>query len=168
MSSKGKGKGKNKKSGIVKNHGKRVMELRGNMEEYAKVSKALGDKRVIVVLVDGQQIIAHIPGKFKKKKIWVNIDSVVLVSRREFENSKMDIIYLYEHEEVKKMVKMGEIPESFLQSGTSQLVSQSENNENEEGFDIEDSDDENDKTRPKKSQNETIDLPDCGFDFEEI
>lgn len=165
-------KAKNKKkSSVVKNHGKRILELRATMEEYAKVSKILGDKRVMVVLVDNQQIIAHIPGKFTKKKIWVNIDSVVLVSRREFENDKMDIIHLYDHDEVKKLVKMDEIPESFLQSGISQIIT--EHHDNDEGFDIENSDDDEKKISPKESKGGgggelAQSNLDCGFDFEEI
>jgi len=161
------GKGKNKKKGIVKNHGKRVLELKGTMEEYGKVSKALGDKRVLVVLVDGKEVVAHIPGKFTKKKIWVNIDNVVLVSKREYENNKMDIIHLYEYDEVKKLVKLGEIPETFLHSGTSQIVS--ENLQEEEGFDIEENSEEENK--PKVVENkkdvyfeEKIDT----FDFDDI
>lgn len=154
------GKGKNKKnSGIVKNHGKRVLELKRNMEEYAKVSKALGDKRVQVVLIDGSQFIAHIPGKFTKKKIWINIDNVVLVSRREFENDKMDIIHLYEHDEVKKLVKQGEIPESFLQSGTSQIIDCLEQ-KNTEGFDIEDIDEDIDEEKHSKTVQNKLVLPD--------
>jgi len=158
MSSKGKNK---KNSGTVKNHGKRVLELKGNMEEYAKVSKALGDKRVQVVLIDGRQLIAHIPGKFTKKKIWINIDNIVLVSRREFENDKMDIIHLYEHDEVKKLVKQGEIPEAFLQSGTSQLVDYESKN-SEEGFDIEENSDEEKVEKVNKTEIPT------DYDFDDI
>ena len=167
----GKGKSKNKKSaGIVKNHSKRTLELKGKMEEYGKVSKKLGDKRVMVVLVDGREVLSHIPGRFRKR-IWVDIDSVVLVSQREFEADKMDIIHMYESDEVKKLVKMGEIPDSFLQNGTSQIVS--ENIENEEGFDIENSDDESNK---KQVENKVVSKGceltesklDCGFDFDEI
>lgn len=169
----GKGKKKNKKgTSTIKNHGKRVLELRGKMEEYGKVSKKLGDKRMLVVLVDGQQIVAHIPGKFTKKKIWVDLDSVVLVSRREFENDKMDIIHLYDHDEVKKLVKAGEIPDSFLQSGTNQIVT--ENIENEEGFDIENCDDDDEKKviKNKGESKPGCELAesklDCGFDFDDI
>lgn len=166
-----KGKGKNKKSSIVKNHGKRTLELKGKMELYGKVSKKLGDKRVLVVLVDGREVLAHIPGRFQKKKIWVDIDSVVLVSQREFEADKMDIIHMYESDEVKKLVKMGEIPDSFLQNGTSQIVS--DNIQNEDGFDIENSDDESSK---KQVENKVVSKGceltesklDCGFDFDEI
>ena len=175
MAIKGK-KGKNKKSsGIIKNHSKRSFELKGKMEEYGKVSKKLGDKRVIVVLVDSREVLAHIPGRFTKKKIWVDIDSVVLVSQREFEADKMDIIHMYQYDEVKKLVKIGEIPDSFLQSGTSQLVT--ENIQNEEGFDIENSDDETDKNQVEskhvtKFVSKGCELSesklDCGFDFDEI
>ena len=169
MSSKGKSKSK-KSSGVVKNHGKRTLELKGKMEEYGKVSKKLGDKRVMVVLVDGREVLSHIPGRFRKR-IWVDIDSVVLVSQREFEADKMDIIHMYESDEVKKLVKLGEIPESFLQSGTSQIIT--DNIRNEEGFDIENSDEESSKTQVEsKHVSKGCDLSesklDCGFDFDEI
>lgn len=175
MANKGK-KGKNS-GNTVKVHGKRILEYKGAMEEYAKVSRALGDKRVMVVTVDGQEVIAHIPGKFKKK-VWVGINSVVIASRREFQNDKMDIIHVYENDEVKKLVKAGELPDSFLQSGVEQI--KTENKEEEEGgFDIDfNSDEEDEKPKAKPvAKNFTVVAHenglaevkiDCGFDIDDI
>ena len=174
MVNKGK-KGKNS-SNTVKVHGKRLLEYKGPMEEYCKVSRALGDKRVMVVTVDGQEVIAHIPGKFKKK-VWVGVNSVVIASRREFQNDKMDIIHVYENDEVKKLVKTGELPDSFLQSGVEKIKAEKE--EEEGGFDI-DFNSEEEEDRPKAKQvdkNFTVVAHDnglaevkvdCGFDFDDI
>jgi hypothetical protein len=83
----------------------------------------------------------------------------------------MDIIHLYDHDEVKKLVKMDEIPESFLQSGISQIIT--EHHDNDEGFDIENSDDDEKKISQKESKGGgggelAQSNLDCGFDFEEI
>lgn len=175
MANKGK-KGKNS-SNTVKVHCKRILEYKGPMEEYCKVSRALGDKRVMVVTVDGQEVIAHIPGKFKKK-VWVGVNSVVIASRREFQNDKMDIIHVYENDEVKKLVKSGELPDSFLQSGVEQIKSENKE-EDEGGFDIDfDSNEDEDKPKAKPvAKNFTVVAHenglaevkiDCGFDIDDI
>ena len=176
MVNKGK-KGKNS-GNTVKMHGKRILEYKGPMEEYGKVSRALGDKRVMVVTVDGQEVIAHIPGKFKKK-VWVGVNSVVIASRREFQNDKMDIIHVYENDEVKKLVKSGELPDSFLQSGVEQIKTENKNDEEEGGFDIDfESEDEGEKPKAKQvdknfsvvtHSNGLSEVKiDCGFDIDDI
>jgi translation initiation factor 1A len=176
MTNKGK-KGKNS-SNTVKVHGKRILEYKGPMEEYCKVSRALGDKRVMVVTVDGKEFIAHIPGKFKKK-VWVGVNSVVIASRREFQNDKMDIIHVYENDEVKKLVKAGELPDSFLQSGVEQIKTTENKEEEEGGFDI-DFDSEAEEEKPKAKpvaknfsvvthENGLAEVKiDCGFDIDDI
>ena len=176
MAIKGK-KGKNS-SNTVKVHGKRILEYKGPMEEYCKVSRALGDKRVMVVTVDGKEVIAHIPGKFKKK-VWVGVNSVVIASRREFQNDKMDIIHVYENDEVKKLVKAGELPDSFLQTGVEQIKIENKENDDEGGFDIDfDSNEEEEKPKAKPvaknfsvvtHENGLAEVKiDCGFDIDDI
>lgn len=177
MANKGKKKGKNS-SNTVKVHGKRILEYKGPMEEYCKVSRALGDKRVMVVTVDGKEVIAHIPGKFKKK-VWVGVNSVIIASRREFQNDKMDIIHVYENDEVKKLVKAGELPDSFLQSGVDQIKTENKE-EDEGGFDIDFDSNEEEEEKPKAKQvpknfsvvtheNGLAEVTiDCGFDIDDI
>ena len=65
------GKKKNKKnSGPVGT--KRVLIYKGDMEEYAQMTKMLGDRRIIVMLPDKTETMAIIPGRFRKR-CWIKV-----------------------------------------------------------------------------------------------
>jgi len=106
---------KNKSS---KNHPsqktKRVLELKQELEEYARIDKMLGNGRVSVIYSDGAVILAHIRGSLRRCKM--AIGDIVLVSIRDFQPDKCDIIHKYEKEEVRKLFNLGEIPPNFLDS----------------------------------------------------
>jgi translation initiation factor 1A len=107
-------KSKNTKSkGLEK--GKDTFTLAENMEEYAKVIKCVGERKLKVVLTDNSQVLALIPGRFcGKKKVWMKAGDVILVSRRDFQDDKLDVINKYEHNDIRKLHKMGLIPDFFL------------------------------------------------------
>lgn len=94
---------------------KRPITLRGEMEEYAKIMKSLGDRRMTVVLPDSSEILALIPGRFRKR-CWINVGDIVLISRREFQDTKVDIVHKYNSDELRKLFKKGEIPAFFLEA----------------------------------------------------
>lgn len=106
----GKKKGKrNKASSLAP---KRALIYKEEMEEYAQVNKLSGDRRLIVTLPDKSESLAIIPGRFRKR-CWIKVGDVVMVSRREFEVGKMDVIYKYNDDEIRKLIKDKEIPEYF-------------------------------------------------------
>ncbi len=107
-------KGKNKPS----EKAKRILELKQDLEEYAKIDKMLGNGRVYVIYVDGSVILAHIRGSLRRCKMTVG--DIVLVSIRDFQQDKCDIIHKYEKEEVKKLFNLGEIPLNFLDESREQ------------------------------------------------
>lgn len=110
-------------------------------QEYAKVIKVLGDRRLIVKCFDDRERIGHIPGKFRKR-VWINMDDFVLVNLRCFntnlnseintdpiqqsieikankiEDDKCDIVYKYTPQEMKKLCKLGEVTSNFLNIDT--------------------------------------------------
>lgn len=96
---------------------KRTLETKGDSEEYAKVIKMHGDRRLNVLLPDNQQIMAIIPGKFRKR-VWMNVEDILLVSKREYQENKVDILLKYTPDEIKQLYKLGEIPESFVDGFT--------------------------------------------------
>ena len=107
-----------KKGGKKKGKGsqtteKRPITLKGDMEEYAKITKTLGNRRMTVVLPDTSEIMALIPGRFRKR-CWMSIGDVVLISRRNFQDTKVDIVHKYNSDEHRKLFKEGEIPAFFL------------------------------------------------------
>jgi len=93
----------------------RELEFKQDMEEYAKVTSLLGDRKIKIILADGSESMGVIPGKFRKR-IWIAVDDVVLVSRRSFEVGKMDVLHKYTESEIRNLIQYLEIPESFGKS----------------------------------------------------
>lgn len=87
--------------------------LRDEMEEYAKVTKTCGDCKLMVSLPDSTSVMARIPGKFHRKNI-IRVGDVVLVSKRDYQVSMVDILHKYDHEDIKTLYNIKEIPGVFL------------------------------------------------------
>lgn len=113
-----KGGKKGKKSG-GESSVKRPLQFAEDMEEYAKIIKCLGDRRVMIILTDSTEIMGLIPGRFRKR-VWMSVGDIVLVSKREFEKEKVDIIHKYNQEEVRRLHKNNEIPDFFLDTEAKQ------------------------------------------------
>ena len=105
----------NKKGKKTSSPTKRILEFKDDMQDYAKIIKMLGYNTVTLMLPDNSEIIGVIPGRFRKR-CWMNIGDVVLISYRSFENMKVDIVYKYNQDEVGKLVKMKEIPTNFFEN----------------------------------------------------
>lgn len=105
---------KNKGSSSAGGQPKRDLEYKEHMEEYAKVTSLLGDRRLAVVLPDSSESMAIIPGKFRKKP-WmrIGVGDVILVSVREFQEGKLDVLHKYTDKEVVELVRFEEIPLFF-------------------------------------------------------
>jgi translation initiation factor 1A len=80
-------------------------------QEYAQVTKLLGNCRLEAQCFDGKTRLCHIRGTMRKK-VWIIVNDVVLVSLREYEDNKCDIIYKYTSKEVNKLKHLGEIPDT--------------------------------------------------------
>lgn len=105
---------KNKKKGKhTAEKEKRALVTRDPMQEYAKILKMLGDRKVTMVFPDSREVLGLIPGRFRKR-VWMAQGDIVLVSVREFQDDRYDIVLKYTPEEVHKLVKKNEIPEFFL------------------------------------------------------
>lgn len=91
----------------------RPLIFKENGQEYCQVTKLLGNCRVEGNCFDNKIRICNIRGTMRKK-VWIKANDIVIVSLREFEDNKADIIYLYQQKEVKKLIKMGEIPENVI------------------------------------------------------
>lgn len=71
----------------------------------------LGNGRVEVETFDGTKRLGHIRGKMRKK-VWINQGDIVLVSLRDYQEGKCDLIYKYVAEEARALKQQGEIPEN--------------------------------------------------------
>jgi len=105
-----------KNKGSTKEPKIRELEFKEDLQEYGKIVSLLGDRRMTVKLSDGTDIMGHVRDAMRRKRVFIKIDDVVLVSRREFQEGKVDIIHKYIDTEVKNLVNYGEIPEWFLKT----------------------------------------------------
>ena len=107
----GMGGNKRKKEKKAPQESKKELEFKGEMEEDGHVTRLLGDARMEIQCFDGIKRIGHIRGKMRKRN-WIANGDIVLVSLREYEQEKCDIINKYTEDEVRKLKKANEIPES--------------------------------------------------------
>jgi translation initiation factor 1A len=91
----------------------RSLILKTSDHEYGVITKKLGNGRFAVKLnITNKEVNARVCGKFRhrkaKKANWVDIDSVVLVGLREFQDDIVDIVHVYTPEEVRQLKRDGE------------------------------------------------------------
>jgi initiation factor 1A len=71
----------------------------------------LGNGRLEAQCFDGEKRLAHIRGKMRKK-VWINQGDIILVSLREFQDAKGDVILKYTADEARSLKAYGELPET--------------------------------------------------------
>ncbi|GBG85664.1 hypothetical protein CBR_g40396 [Chara braunii] len=119
---KGKG-GKNRRRGKNENDEKRELVFKEDGQEYAQVTRMLGNGRLEAQCMDGIKRLCHIRGKMRKK-VWVNAGDIILVGLRDYQDEKADVIQKYMADEARSLKAYGELPES---------IRVNESNEQEEG-----------------------------------
>jgi translation initiation factor 1A len=95
---------------------KRELEFKDEDQEYAQVSKMLGNGRLEATCFDGTSRLCHIRGKFRKR-VWINAGDIVLLGLREYQDGKADVIHRYSPEEARTLKAYGEIPERVIIGG---------------------------------------------------
>ena len=117
---------------MPKNKGKktdnenRILFQKDDSQEYAKIIRMLGDRRIRAILTDGKEILAIIPGRFRKR-CWMKIGDIIVVSCRDFQEDRYDVIHKYNEVEGRKLVKIDEIPSFFLDVVDNNLNSNNKN-----------------------------------------
>ena len=82
-------------------------------QEYAQIKKCKGNCRFDVFCFDGKERMATLCGTMRKKEKFVNLHNIVLVSLRDFEDAKCDIIDLYDDNQVYQLKDYGELPKNI-------------------------------------------------------
>jgi len=107
----GKG-GKNRRRGKGDIDGqKRELEFKEDGQEYAQVEKMLGNGRLTAYCMDGNRRLCHIRGKMRKK-VWVAQGDIILVSLRDYQDQKADVILKYSADEARNLKTYGELPDN--------------------------------------------------------
>ncbi|XP_053694915.1 eukaryotic translation initiation factor 1A, X-chromosomal [Sabethes cyaneus] len=118
---KGKG-GKNRRRGKNENESeKRELIFKEDEQEYAQVTKMLGNGRLEAMCFDGVKRLCHIRGKLRKK-VWINQGDIILIGLRDYQNSKADVILKYTPDEARNLKTYGEFPESVRINDTVTFV----------------------------------------------
>ena len=68
-------------------------------QEYAKVTKMLGNCRIMAICHDTKERMCRIRGAMRKRR-WINIGDYILVSLRDFSDTMVDVIHLYEKDDI--------------------------------------------------------------------
>ena len=87
------------------------MTFKEEGQEYAQVLKMLGNGRLEALCFDGEKRLAHIRGKLRKK-VWINQGDIILLSLRDYQDEKGDVILKYSADEARSLKAYGELPES--------------------------------------------------------
>ena len=88
------------------------LRLKEEGQEYAQIIKCLGNCRFNVLCFDGKERMATMCGTMRKRR-FINQDDIVLVSLRDWQDAKCDIIDNYDENLVRKMKDKGLVPESI-------------------------------------------------------
>lgn len=85
----------------------REMPLAEDGQLYARVTKMLGNNRVLAMCNDGQERQCTIRGSMRRRD-WVRPGDTVLVALRDFQDAKADVVFRYKDDEVHRLRKLGE------------------------------------------------------------
>lgn len=106
---------RNKKARGHRNEKKRELILPEEGQEYGFVKDMLGNGRVNVYCEDGKTRVGRIRGSMRrfKHKVIISAGDIILVSRRDYEDDKVDIFHKYSFEEANSLCYHGDLPENI-------------------------------------------------------
>ena len=110
----GKGQKAKKKGGNFSSN-KRQLDLKEEGQEYALVTRMLGNGRLEAQCYDGKIRKCRIRGSLMKR-VWIANGDTILLGLRDFEDDKADVIHKYTPDEVRTLVSDGHIPERIDQN----------------------------------------------------
>jgi translation initiation factor 1A len=141
-------------------------------QEYAQITNALGNCRFDVLCFDGTSRLATMCGKMRKR-VFVNQGEIVLVSLREWQDSKCDIIDKYNANDVQKLKQKKCIPD-FIKLEEKKVIDDDDEDEDDNmGFVFStdmpsDSEEDEMELDKKSSSDEESDTENDKIDFDEI
>tara|TARA_Y100000590_G_scaffold464187_2_gene633035 strand:- start:761 stop:1252 length:492 start_codon:yes stop_codon:yes gene_type:complete len=102
--------GKKHKRGKKNGHETSTLRLKESGQEYAQITGCKGNCRFDVKCFDGKNRLAILCGTMRKRK-FVTMGNIVLVSIRDFQDDKCDIIDVYNDSNVYTLKKDKHIPD---------------------------------------------------------
>jgi translation initiation factor 1A len=83
-------------------------------QEYARVTAVSGSGRYKLICLDKTERLGISRGKINRNEKIV-LGSIVLISKRDFQDSKCDILHTYDRDEVNFLLDKGEFTSEFIQ-----------------------------------------------------
>ena len=136
-------------------------------EEYAIVIKLLGNCRVSLFTNSGNECIGIIRGSLRKfsKRILIEKGDIVVVSLRDYQNNKVDIVHKFNREQIQSLINEKILAQSiinFYNNKTKFEKLDNNNNVDDDGlvFDNNENTSDNDKNNDSKSNYDIVDSED--------
>jgi len=112
------GKGHKKCKNNINREYNKILEVKEEGEAYGIVNKILGGGRMAISYYDEEakniiSVLGIVRGAIKKRTRFT-LGCLILVSIRDFQKDKADIIYKYSINDVNQLKKRGEIPSLLL------------------------------------------------------
>lgn len=107
-----KGGKKHKRNKKQNDYVEKALRLKEEDQEYAQITRCLGNCRFTVMCFDGKERLATMCGSMRGRK-FINQNNIVLVSLREWQDEKCDIIDNYSDNHTKKLKSKGLVPDSI-------------------------------------------------------
>jgi len=104
----------------------KTLRLKEEGQEYAQITKCLGNCRFTVMCFDGKERMATMCGGMRKRR-FVNMNDIVLVSLRDWQDAKCDIIDSYDDNLTRKLKDKGLIPDSIKLDSDGNIEEEEEN-----------------------------------------
>jgi len=85
-------------------------------ELYAYVIKLLGNCRVLVLCDNGNEAIGVIRGSMRRfnKRVLIETGDIIAVSKRDFQDNKVDIVHKYNTEQCKNLINEKELSYTLI------------------------------------------------------
>ncbi len=126
-------------------------------QEYAYVKEKFSSQHYKLLCYDKVERLGCLRGKLRKARI--KNGDLVLVSIREFQDDKCDIIYHYKEEDIDKLLRVKAVDSSFIKEGKLNIDEDNQDNS---------SDDEDIPVNDTTKEVSIDDLEAAGINFDDI
>jgi len=102
---------KKKSTNVAMNYG-----IDSEFEEYALSKKLLGNCRVSLITNSGDEVIGIIRGNMRKfnKRVLIEVGDIVIVSKRDFQTNKVDIVHKFNLEQTQQLINNKELSDVLI------------------------------------------------------
>jgi translation initiation factor 1A len=102
---------KKKSANVAKNY-----IIDAEFEEYALSKKLLGNCRVSLITNSGDEVIGIIRGNMRKfnKRILIEVGDIVIVSKRDFQTNKVDIVHKFNLEQTQQLINNKQLSDVLI------------------------------------------------------